>query len=100
MKPRTETCVGHYLLPLGSMLILDYEKGLIGLSLNCKETTPRRRTQAVSSRKSLLNNPKLFQTFQFQLGAVISSARLKHFILFDNFFNKKEFVYHGRNQRM
>lgn len=89
MKPRTETCVGHYLLLLGRMLILDYEKGLMGLCFELQRDDAEAADASVSSWKSLLKNPKLFQTFQFQLGVVISSARLSLFILFDNFFNKE-----------
>ena len=89
MNPRTETCVGHYLLLLGRMLILDYEKGLMGLCFELQRDDAEAADASRILTEEPFENPKLFLTFQFQLGAVISSARLSLFILFDNFFKKE-----------
>ena len=53
MKPRTETCVGHYLLPLGRMLILDYEKGLMGLCFELQ----RDDAKAADASRILMEEP-------------------------------------------
>ncbi|MBS7337306.1 MAG: hypothetical protein KIG81_05550 [Thermoguttaceae bacterium] len=53
MKPRTETCVGHYLLPLGRMLILDDEKGLIRLCFELQ----RDDAKAADASRILMEEP-------------------------------------------
>lgn len=53
MKPRTETCVGHYLLLLGRMLILDYEKGLMGLCFELQ----RDDAKAADASRILMEEP-------------------------------------------
>ena len=53
MKPRTETCVGHYLLPLGRMLILDYKKGLMGLCFELQ----RDDAEAADASRILMEEP-------------------------------------------
>ena len=53
MKPRTETCVGHYLLLLGRMLILDDEKGLMGLCFELQ----RDDAKAADASRILMEEP-------------------------------------------
>ena len=63
MKPRTETCVGHYLLLLGRMLILDDEKGLMGLCFELQRDDAEAADASRILTEEPFEKPKSFQTF-------------------------------------